>query len=328
LKVISKSPWKLTIVHTLLKDFLNHCDAESRSDLVELLKNDLIHILHTRDGARVAMMCLWHGTTKDRKIIIKSFKTHVEKICTEEHGYMVMLSLFDCVDDTILVSKALLQEMMESIDKVILTEQGRKVILYLLQPRAPAFFHPQIVQILAKGDGNQYSKKEDAVRRKELLLSIQDDLIGSFERNLEEWIENTNKTIVLKALIEATMGSDVLHLKGLLEKLVNLSMKGSYIEKVTIFKIVKSLIIDEKINPTGTLKFTDILLSKFEESDADEFLKPWLRTNRGTLTFVVLLETEIEDVVGRVKALLKPHLGIIRNSKVGSAKILLPLLKK
>ena len=36
--------------------------------------------LHTKEGARVAMLALIHGTAKDRKAILKSFKTYVAKV--------------------------------------------------------------------------------------------------------------------------------------------------------------------------------------------------------------------------------------------------------
>lgn len=40
--------------------------------------------------------------------MIKSLKTHVMKICCEEYGHLVMLAMFDGVDDTKLVQKAIL----------------------------------------------------------------------------------------------------------------------------------------------------------------------------------------------------------------------------
>ena len=46
---------------------------------------------------------------QDRKIMIKSMKTHVVKICTEEYPHLVMLAMFDAVDDTKLVQKAILE---------------------------------------------------------------------------------------------------------------------------------------------------------------------------------------------------------------------------
>jgi len=32
--------------------------------MIEVLREHVIHMLHTHDGSRVAMMCLWHGTAK------------------------------------------------------------------------------------------------------------------------------------------------------------------------------------------------------------------------------------------------------------------------
>ena len=45
---------------------------------------------------------------QDRKIIIKSFKSLVCKICKEENGHIVLMAIFDSVDDTVLVRKAIL----------------------------------------------------------------------------------------------------------------------------------------------------------------------------------------------------------------------------
>ena len=37
------------------------------------------------------MNAIWYGTAKDRKAIIKSFKTYVPKIAKEEFGYLVLI---------------------------------------------------------------------------------------------------------------------------------------------------------------------------------------------------------------------------------------------
>jgi pumilio family protein 6 len=66
-------------------------------------------MIHSRDGARVAIYCLWYGTNKDRKLLIKSFKSFIVKIAKEEQGYPVLWTIFDIVDDTKLVSKMILQ---------------------------------------------------------------------------------------------------------------------------------------------------------------------------------------------------------------------------
>ena len=45
---------------------------------------------------------------QNRKVIVKSFKPYVKKICLEENGHVVMMGVFDTVDDTVLVRKAIL----------------------------------------------------------------------------------------------------------------------------------------------------------------------------------------------------------------------------
>lgn len=42
-------------------------------------------------------------------MIIKSLKTHVVKVCQEEYGHMVILAIFDCVDDTKIVKAIVLE---------------------------------------------------------------------------------------------------------------------------------------------------------------------------------------------------------------------------
>ncbi len=103
-----------------------------------------MHVLHSRDGARLTMQALWHGTAKDRKAVIKSFKGFVPKICAEEHGHMAMMALLDCVDDTKLVGKAVLGEVAADIGAIAESDYGRKVLLHLMSPRDRTYFHPDV----------------------------------------------------------------------------------------------------------------------------------------------------------------------------------------
>ena len=52
-------------------------------------------------------MCLCM-CVQDRKVIVKSLKGHVLKVCKEEAGHMALLAIFDSVDDTVLVQKVIL----------------------------------------------------------------------------------------------------------------------------------------------------------------------------------------------------------------------------
>jgi pumilio family protein 6 len=49
---------------------------------------------------------------------------------------------------------ARVQEMLKSVDDIADDQFGRKVIYYLLAPRDPHHFHPDIINIVTEGDGN------------------------------------------------------------------------------------------------------------------------------------------------------------------------------
>ena len=100
--------------------------------------------------------------------MLKSFKTYVAKICKEENGHLVMMAIFDCVDDTVLVKKVILSELLANMADLCSDPFGRRVLLYLLAPRSPTHFSPQFVSLISAGDGNAHSKKDQSVRWAEL----------------------------------------------------------------------------------------------------------------------------------------------------------------
>lgn len=40
--------------------------------------------MHTKDGAKITAHCIWGADAKTRKLIVRSFKPYVTKVCTEE----------------------------------------------------------------------------------------------------------------------------------------------------------------------------------------------------------------------------------------------------
>ena len=78
----------------------------------------------------------------------------------EEHGCFVLIAVFDSVDDTKFVSKAVLDELFKSIDEVFENENGRKVLTYLISPRDKRFFIADYIKLLESGDTSETSKKE------------------------------------------------------------------------------------------------------------------------------------------------------------------------
>ncbi len=53
-----------SIIHRVLLEYLQNCDANQRSEMIDLLAEHLVHMIHTKDGAQVAMTCIWNGSAK------------------------------------------------------------------------------------------------------------------------------------------------------------------------------------------------------------------------------------------------------------------------
>ena len=87
--------------------------------MIEDLKASVIHMIHTPDGAKAGLHCLWFGTAKDRKLILKTLKEFLEKVATSEYGHLLILGAMDSVDDTVLVKKQLVLPLIKEIDKLI-----------------------------------------------------------------------------------------------------------------------------------------------------------------------------------------------------------------
>ncbi|KAF9112363.1 pumilio domain member 6 [Mortierella sp. AM989] len=177
---LEKGTIGFSIVHRGLLEYFEHADAKGIQEMLDVMKEQAVEMLHTKEGAQVAMLCLLYATPKDRKAMLKTMKPFVVKICKEEYGHMVMLRMFDVVDDTVLMTKAILAEIIKEMEDIAKDKFGRRVILYLLAGRSPKYISPQNIELLSKGDiiRANTSKKDAAVRSAELLSNISPALIS------------------------------------------------------------------------------------------------------------------------------------------------------
>ncbi|KAF0310698.1 Pumilio 3 [Amphibalanus amphitrite] len=307
-----------SLAHRLLREYLSLCSQSDRADVIESLRDAVVQMLHTKDGARVGLMCLWWGTTKDRKAIVKSMKTYVQKVCVDEHGFMVMLALLDVVDDTRLVKKALLEEMMANIADIVPSEHGRKVLHYLLSPRDTVYFHPTLVATLAEGDGNPTSKKEPAVRRRELLEAVSEAMLKTASIHCLEWMVDSSLCVLLAHILSKCSG-DSLHLpltqlaRRTAEPVTSTS-DPHLVNNSAAYMQLKKLVQADKQRAAdgGTGKGIESLLLVILEPDSkelsEEAVLSWIASNRTAFLLVIMLETEVPAIVEKVVQLLQPHI--------------------
>ncbi|XP_040914583.1 pumilio homolog 3 [Toxotes jaculatrix] len=324
---------KHSLVHKVFLDFFLFAPDKQRSEMIESIRESVVYMAHTHDGARVAMHCLWHGTAKDRKVIIKTMKTYMVKFATGEFGHLVLLAMFDCVDDTKLVKQAVLSEILSSLDEVISNKYGKKVLLYLLSPRDPAHLLPEIIKVLEQGDGNAHSKKDSAIRRKELLEVVSPPLLEYLRDNAATMVMDKATSVTVSDILASACG-DLRPAMTAVAQLANhelvpggISGQLHMAEHPAGHLVLKWLIEqDMTLAEAGKEeRFGRILV----DTVGTDKMKSWVKVNRGAMVLCSLLNSCDKSVASEVKEALKSitsELSSISNNK--GAEILLENLNK
>ncbi|KAJ2524541.1 Pumilio y domain member 6 [Coemansia sp. RSA 2049] len=206
--LLEKGTVQHSIVHRALLDYIRHADAKERQEVVETMRELVVEILHTREGAQAGMLCLLHGTPKDRKAIVKAMKPYLRKICCEEHGYAVLVEALDCVDDTVFMAKAVLQDVGDMVGELLGDQYGRRVPLYVLAGRNAQYVGREALRVLAAGDAVRAatSKKDAAQRQRELRASF----VGAMAR----WVAANARAAVFEPLLSQAVAETLVHEAG------------------------------------------------------------------------------------------------------------------
>nr|XP_039255795.1 pumilio homolog 3-like [Styela clava] len=322
-----------TIVHRVFNEFFTFCDEEQlRSEAIELLRDSVIHMMHTRDGAHVAMQCLWHGTAKDRKVIVRTMKEFIRKLCQEEYGHLALLAAFDSVDDTVFMNKALIASIVKMIPEIINNKYARKVLLYLISPRNKSHFLPETVTFLSQGDGNKHSKKPMETRHKELTAIISPGLVSYLKDNISTLARDKSLFMLVEAAINHC-STDVSELISALIELLSVPFEAGVtdgngklhlVEDAAGHLLVKRL-ISHKPDDNTSVSFAKSLL----ETVASENISSWCSCNRGSQVLLSLIQCPIEEVASKSAKMLKKNLKLLKkNKKVKSTELLIEKLSK
>lgn len=325
--LIQKGTFNHSLVHTVIHNYLTVVEGKKRADCIEAMRDNLVHILHSRDGAMASLHCLWHGTTKDRKAIIKSLKTFVEKTCLEEYGHLVLLAIFDTVDDTKLVGKAILGELAECFDKVILDKYGVRVIKYLVAGRDSVYTSTDTVKLMVQGDGNQQSKKDPVVRRRELTEVVNPTILRWIGERMLAGLYDGPMTITFTCLLNHLPASDQLTKVWAMlaeeasKPFIVRDATPNIIENTASNMLLKKIILkDKERHAAGVEMFSKMLMSTVDQDGVEA----WLSCNRGAFLLVYCWETEVEEVQALVREKVKPVAKILKRqaAKLKGASIL------
>ncbi|XP_058421717.1 pumilio homolog 3 isoform X2 [Diceros bicornis minor] len=288
-------------------------------EMIEAIREAVVYLAHTHDGARVAMHCLWHGTPKDRKVIVKTMKTYVEKVANGQYSHLVLLAAFDCIDDTKLVKQIIISEIINSLPNIVNDKYGRKVLLYLLSPRDPAHTVREIIEVLQKGDGNAHSKKDTEIRRRELLESISPALLSYLQGHAQEVVLDKSACVLVSDILGAAIG-DVQPAMNAIASLAAAELHPGgkdgelHIAEHPAGHLVLKWLVeqDKKMKENGREGcFAKTLI----EHVGMKNLKSWASVNRGAIILSSLLQSSDQEVANKVKAGLKSLIPTLEKNK-------------
>lgn len=84
--------------------------------------------------------------------MIKSLKSVVPQLAAHESGYIVLITAYEVVDDTVLVSKAFIPEFEQNFFDLAVSAFARIPLLYPLVGRKPRLLSPSAVPSLQEID--------------------------------------------------------------------------------------------------------------------------------------------------------------------------------
>ncbi|XVF28271.1 hypothetical protein REPUB_Repub15cG0015400 [Reevesia pubescens] len=154
-----------SMIHRVLIEYFSIADQSSAADIIQQLSGPLlVRMIHTRDGSKIGMLCIKHGSAKERKKIIKGMKGHISKIAHDQYGCMVLICIVSMVDDTKLITKIVIRELQTTLKELALDKSGRRLLLQLLHPNCSRYLNPDDLASLNLSVPSLSAKNESEVK--------------------------------------------------------------------------------------------------------------------------------------------------------------------
>jgi len=207
-QLIQKKMTGFTMLHDAMYQYYTNVKlgSEEAREYMEMIKEDengdlLKNMGFTKFGARLVCLLLAHGTAKDRKQILRTYKDTFQLMSTDPHGHLIILTAYDTIDDTVLTSKSVISELLGKAEpndsSNILTlandPNAKLTIRYLLGGASKSLFdasHASDLELLEQIWENRKttSKKDPEIRRKELVAALSPPLLASIASSPEDLV--------------------------------------------------------------------------------------------------------------------------------------------
>lgn len=327
-KILDKNLHDGELFHSILYDYIRECSAEDRVELISTLSPLIVPLSNSLPGANAASICVWQGTNKDKKTILKVVKEHAVSLSKHKTGYRLLIAIFDSVDDTVLVKKAIVSSLASNLKDIAKDHWGNMTLHWLIKPKDSGAFHPSFIKFLEEGAKSGTSKKDSALRVSELREAILPALKQDMETDPKFWL--SSKTNMLLAVAVLSIDSSKEILKALSKVICQIDWhvttadgkESLAVEDAGIHMCLKKLATLDKD------KDGDTLGESISEDLNNETINIWLSTNRGCFFLLKLIESNTDSVANLLKKKIKSHTDKLKKQKSEGAKLLLQNLQK
>ncbi|CAN6608171.1 pumilio homology domain family member 6 [Trichomonascus vanleenenianus] len=223
---VQKGSIGFTIIHAAMLEYVKNMNSKEKEEFVDLVTEQFAEIVHTNEGSQVASRVLAMATAKERKNLVRALKAFASKCSEDEYGYFVMITLFNTVDDTVLVSKAFMPDFKENVVELMKSKMGRRPFIYLLAGRAPRYFQKPVQDKFDEVDElkKETSKKDDEARRTELRKAFAPLFMDAIKEHTEELLQdNLGAQFISEALLFCADGDR----EGAVDAIISLLSSGS-----------------------------------------------------------------------------------------------------
>ncbi|KAI8959939.1 ARM repeat-containing protein [Daldinia sp. FL1419] len=225
-QLVQKKMTGFTMLHDAMYQYYINVKpgSEEAKEYMEMVKEDengdlLKNMAFTKSGARLVCLLLAHGTAKDRKQILKTYKDTFQLMSSDPNGHLVILAAYDLIDDTVLTSKSIITELLgkteqDEVSNIVIAANdpnARLTIRYPLEGTSKVLFdagHADDLKFLEElwEIRKTTSKKDPEIRQKELVAALSPQLLSAIATSPLDLISTSYGSQLVTAALLSCVG--------------------------------------------------------------------------------------------------------------------------
>ena len=217
-KCVDKELMGLELIHKLFKEAVSAEFASSDESYLEeilgMCADGLPHLLSSRDGTFAVVKLLGVASAKHKKNFVKELKGKFFEMAKNSVTMVALLRLLQTTDDTVLVGKSVLNELVGSdydkLKELVFDKTGRIPILYILDGlefSTGRYYYAPDRQLISESVAKT-SLKAQSIKAEEINAKLIPSLVKVVKTNIAEIVESDSAKDVLIALIKVVDDSE------------------------------------------------------------------------------------------------------------------------